>query len=201
MTTTFDATPLTRIPTGLASLPTGTFELPITSPYTSQPGCLTNSAQSSAWSCSIPMTSYTVTVSRVVGGQADTNEVNLGLGNNTFPGWYAYGSQPPILPSSQVLNLVTDNQEPSRGPAYFFQLPYDKLVILPADAFSTTVSKRDNDHHSQRDSDGRDNDGFNHSPSAFARKNVAQTGDKPWFCYWNGTLLEGFLYVSQYLHM
>ncbi|KAA8566772.1 hypothetical protein EYC84_009872 [Monilinia fructicola] len=29
------------------------------------------------------------------------------------------------------------------------------------------------------------------------RKGVAQAGDKPWFCYWNGTLLEAFIYVNE----
>lgn len=29
------------------------------------------------------------------------------------------------------------------------------------------------------------------------RKGVAQPGEKPWFCYWNGTLLETFIYVNQ----
>jgi len=29
------------------------------------------------------------------------------------------------------------------------------------------------------------------------KKGVAQPGEKPWFCYWNGTLLEAFIYVNQ----
>jgi len=28
------------------------------------------------------------------------------------------------------------------------------------------------------------------------RKGVAQPGDKPWFCYWDGTLLEAFVYAN-----
>jgi hypothetical protein len=190
MTTTFDATSLTATPTGLPSLPTGTYVLPISAPSTVQQGCLVNSAQSNAWSCNIPMTFYTISVSSLPGADGiQNNEVNLGMDNNSSPGWYAYGSQPPLLPTSQGLSLVSDTQELSRGPAWFFQLPYDKLVVLPENAFAATSSKRDNNNNN-RDSD--------HSPSSFSRKNVAQPGDKPWFCYWNNTLLEVFLYVSNF---
>jgi hypothetical protein len=187
MTTTFDATPLTISPAGLPTLPTGTYELPISVPSISAQGCLVNTAQSDAWSCSIPMTSYTISISKITDARSDldNNEVNLALGNNTFPGWYAYGSQPPLLPSAQVLSLVTDSQDPTRGPAWFFEVPYDKLVILWEDAFTVPGSKRDLDY--------RDD-----THSSFSRKSVAEPGDKPWFCYWNGTLLEGFIYVSKF---
>lgn len=29
------------------------------------------------------------------------------------------------------------------------------------------------------------------------RKNSVKPGDQPWFCYWNGTFIEGFIYVKQ----
>jgi hypothetical protein len=134
------------------------------------------------------MTSYTITVSEIPGANSDldNNEVDLALGNNSFPGWFAYGSQPPLLPSAQVLSLVTDSQDPTRGPAWFFEFPYDKLVILVEDAFTVPGIKRDLD-------DLDSNDG------ASSRKSVAEPGDKPWFCYWNGTLLEAFIYVSNSL--
>merc|ERR1712093_801606 len=106
------------------------------------------------WSCSIPMTSYTIVVTPLIGAGSElaNNEVSLSLGNNTFGDYYAFGTQPPILNQDQVLNLVTDSQEPSKGPAWFFEMPYNKIV--------------------------------------------AQPGDRPWFCYWNGTLLEAFIYVN-----
>jgi hypothetical protein len=34
-------------------------------------------------------------------------------------------------------------------------------------------------------------------PTQFVRKGVANAGDKPWFCYWNNTLVEAFIYVNQ----
>lgn len=136
------------------------------------------------------MTSYTIGIDQIPGATSnlDNNEINLSLGNNTFGGYYPYGTQPPVLTQQQVLNLVTDSQEPSRGPAWFFELPYNKLVILPEGALTAPSSKRDLEER-----DG-------HPASDFMdRKNVAEPGDKPWFCYWNGTLLEAFIYVSLFL--
>lgn len=189
MTTTFDATPLTASPTGLPDLPTGTFALPISAPSAIQNSCLSNTQQSAAWSCSIPMTSYTIVVTPLIGAGSElaNNEVSLSLGNNTFGDYYAFGTQPPILNQDQVLNLVTDSQEPSKGPAWFFEMPYNKIVILPEAALTPpgAVSKRGNGVTEE----GKPSGGF-------MRKNVAQPGDRPWFCYWNGTLLEAFIYVN-----
>ncbi|PVH83080.1 hypothetical protein DL98DRAFT_513375 [Cadophora sp. DSE1049] len=189
MTTTFDATPLTASPTGLPDLPTGTFALPISAPSAIQNSCLSNTQQSAAWSCSIPMTSYTIVVTPLVGAGSElaNNEVSLSLGNNTFGDYYAFGTQPPILNQDQVLNLVTDSQEPGKGPAWFFEMPYNKIVILPEAALTPPAanSKRGN---------GAKEEGK--PPGGFMRKNVAQPGDRPWFCYWNGTLLEAFIYVN-----
>jgi hypothetical protein len=186
MTTTFDATPLATAPAGLPTLPTGNFALPITTPSIIQNSCIENTAMSAAWTCSIPMSSYTVDVTQIPGASdTNNNEINLTLGNNTFGGYYPYGTQPPVLTQQEVLNLVTDSQDLTRGPAWFFELPYNKLVILPEGALSEPTSKRDLEVRG------------GHPAGEFTqRKNVAQPGDRPWFCYWNGTLLEAFIYVS-----
>jgi hypothetical protein len=93
--------------------------------------------------------------------------------------------------SSKVLNLVIDSQDPSSGPAWFFEMTYDKVVILPPNTFppSANSKRREEERHNDRDQ-GQPVGGFT------GRKNVLQPGDKPWFCYWNGTLLETFIYVS-----
>lgn len=187
MTTTFDATPLSTSPAGLPDLPTGTYALPISTPYAIQSSCILNTAMSSAWTCNIPMTSYTIDINQIMGASSnlDNNEINLSLGNNTFGDYYAYGTQPPVLTQQQVLNLVIDSQDPSRGPAWFFELPYNKVVILPEGTFTAPSSKT------------KRNGGDSNPASDFTvRKDVAEPGDKPWFCYWNGTLLEAFIYVN-----
>jgi len=190
MTTTFDASPLTALPTSLPTLPTGTYALPISAPFAVQNSCLVNTAQSSAWSCTVPMTSYLITITEIEGATSnlDNNEINLTQGNNTFGGYYPYGSQPPLLTQTEVLNLVTDSQDPARGPAWFFELPYNKIVIVPEELLSAPSTKRD---FYERDPQTQAP-----SSSDFTRKTVAEAGDRPWFCYWNGTLLEAFIYVN-----
>lgn len=193
MTTTFDATPMTNLPTGLPPLPTGDFQLPITAPSIKQQGCLVNSAQASSWSCQIAMsTPYQISISGVLGAPNNlaNNEVDLSYGNMSFAGWYAYGAQPPMVTSPKILNLVIDSQDPTQGPAWFFEMPYDKLVILPENAFTTGSSS--NSKRKERHVHDRDGKPINEFTN---RKNVLQPGDKPWFCYWNGTLLETFIYV------
>lgn len=184
MTTTFDASPLTASPSSLPTLPTGTYALPISVPSTAANTCL-DTAQSPAWACNVPPSSYTITITSLPGtSDLHNNEIDLNLGNSSFGGFYPYGTLPPVLSSTQVMNLVIDSQDPDRGPAWFFELPYNKIVIVPEAALSPSGSQK------------RENDERDHTVSDFMRKQVAQPGDQPWFCYWNGTLLEAFIYVN-----
>ncbi|CZS89914.1 related to glucan 1,4-alpha-glucosidase [Rhynchosporium graminicola] len=198
-TSTFDATPLSASPTGTPDLPTGTFALPISTPSAIQNSCLSNTQQSAAWSCSIPIIPYTITVNPVefAGSELSNNEVSLSIGNNTLGNYYAFGTQPPVLKEDQTLNLVMDNQEPEKGPAWFFEMTYNKLVILPEGAITAPTANvkrgKDEKGDSQKGSGKKDGDRL---VSDFARKGIAQPGDSPWFCYWNGTLLEAFIYVN-----
>ncbi|KAI9644505.1 hypothetical protein NHQ30_006526 [Ciborinia camelliae] len=178
MTTTFDATPLSTVPSSLPSLPTGSYNMPLTV-SAAQSSCIMDTAENSAWSCTVAMTPLEMSIVDIPGANALRNkEIMMNYGNSSL-NFYPYGAQPPILNSAQVLSLVNDSQYPNRGPAWFFQMPYNKVVVLPQKAFSTNV-KRD-------------------QPAAgfMNRKGVAQAGDQPWFCYWNGTLLEAFIYVSE----
>ena len=72
----------------------------------------------------------------------------------------------------------------------FFQQPYDKIVVLPSNQLQSSSSKRGLGASSDMIHGARD------STSAF-RNQFAQPGDQPWFCYWNGTILEGFIYVTE----
>ena len=187
MTTTFDATPLSTTPAGISSLPTGSYSLPITTPATLQNGCLQNSAQSAAWTCQIPQAlPYQLDVDAIPGASAlQDNEITLDYGNGSMT-FLPYGAQPPIVSQAQVMGLVTDVQSPERGPAWFFQVPYNKVVVLPEAALQApSNSKRQNNPHSPS------------SSSFMGRKGTAQPGQNPWICYWNGTLLETFIYVNQ----
>jgi hypothetical protein len=93
---------------------------------------------------------------------------------------YFYGTQPPILSTEENLYLVNDSDHMDMGPAWYFRAVYDKLVIVPENSLPPPTS----DWRTKRRHDGKQ------------RKSVAEAGDKPWFCYWNGTILETFIYVN-----
>lgn len=188
MTTTFDASPLSTVPANLPALPTGTFALAISTPSVAPDSCLSVAAQSNAWSCNIaPALPYQIEIYDLMASPetADT-EAMLNYGNVTMD-FLPYGAQPPIIDEAHVMRLVNDSEYPERGPAWFFQTSYNKLVVLHETdlSASSSTSRREVEQRAQ-------------PVGAFlGQKSVAQPGDKPWFCYWNGTLLESFIYVNE----
>jgi hypothetical protein len=74
--------------------------------------------------------------------------------------------------SPETFDRVLRNDDPIGGPAYLFQKSYDKLVILPE---SASIARRG---------------------AVGSGPGVVQPGDRPWFCYWNETLLEVFIYSN-----
>lgn len=180
VTTTFDATPVTSTPSGLPTLAYGNYALPLNTISTVVSSCIDDSSETNAWSCDVPPSSLQITVNQVTG--TELNEMSMTMAD-TSPQSIHYGSQAPVVDNPQTLKLVTDVDNPSYGPAWFFQVPYDKLVILPETSLSlSSVSKRNPSYP---------------SPDDFRRRSTAEPGDKPWFCYWNGTLLETFVYINQ----
>lgn len=105
---------------------------------------------------------------------------------NSGPPQYFYGSQPPIITGQNTeMTLVNDTNAARYGPAWFYQTFYDKLVIVPATAL-TPPSKRG---LSERVHFGM----LDFTP---VRRGVAQPSETPWFCYWNHTMLETFIYPN-----
>jgi hypothetical protein len=113
--------------------------------------------------------SYQITVS--FNTFSTSNEYYLTLGS-TISNVLTYGMQEPVVTFNAPSILVTDNEDPSRGPAYLFQKSYDKLAILPE---STSIARRG---------------------AVGSGQGIVQPGDRPWFCYWNETLLEVFIYSN-----
>lgn len=106
---------------------------------------------------------------------------------------YRYGPQPPQFQGLAIMAIVKDRDDPDKGPAYFFQQSFDKLVVLRENEFPMMNSKRwlhkefdgyaalnERDVHEDEDED-----------------EYTQVEDKAWFCFWKGTLLEAFIFVSQ----
>lgn len=173
-----DYVPLASVPTNLKPVPTGKWLVPSMLRNYSRM-CVGQNDMTKAWACMDQPSDFEI----IVGGADGYHSIVFATGppSSTF----SYGAQPPFFPTpTQSLNMAIDTSDPGMGPALFFNTAYNKLVILPEEAFSSSsVSTR-----SYYPDTGM---------GAFAnRRAVAQTGDKPWFCWWNSTMMEFFLYVN-----
>ncbi|KAL1624778.1 hypothetical protein SLS56_007663 [Neofusicoccum ribis] len=190
----FDASNI-PIPTGLPQLPLGKYALPIRSPDVSSNECLTSSEQNDAWSCNV---------------EGPPLEINLGTSGkaNSYAMWLQplenttainYGSQAPNI-KPQSLSLVTDLDNPTDGPAWHFQTLYDKIVILRPEEFAAGQNLKRHAHASGSADDygppPYPPDGFS-MPQGFKPRHQVVAGDTPWYCIWNSTFIEAFVYVEQ----
>jgi hypothetical protein len=94
-----------------------------------------------------------------------------------------YGTQPPNTQFAPFIS-VEDDDEPYRGPAFYFQTFYDKFVVVPEGSLpasgGTNAQKR------------------SYANANWFTQHQVAAGDKPWFCWFNGTFLEGFIYANNY---
>lgn len=116
-------------------------------------------------------------------------------------GLIRYGSQPPQLSQPANLVLMKDKYDFNKGPAYVFQQQYTKMVIVHEEDIPGGIpaSKRSLLNRWFYDK------GFEHHGRLLGRQeddkwmsdSIARPVDRPWFCYWNNTILEGFIFVTQ----
>ena len=172
-----DAVPIST-PTGLPPLPTGSFNLVLDNPYSTSNACLATPSQNNSWDCSTGA-KLSIEVSMSPAGGP---EITLDYDQTPGTSW-RYGAQPPELNGPTNLRVVQDKDEWSKGAAYFFNNFYNKTVIVREQDFpGPNVMKRSI-------LEGRDSD--------WTQNQFASVSDKPWFCFWNNTMIEGFIYVSQ----
>ncbi|KAL8768647.1 MAG: hypothetical protein Q9209_005206 [Squamulea sp. 1 TL-2023] len=174
-TSLVDATPLVSTPTNLPTLPTGSFFVPLRNLSISHNSCL--QSFSMAWEC------------------ADEQDLKLDLSvpgsisvSPRFPtqnNQVRFGPQLPQLDQPIALKLMGDREGMDKGPAWWFQQPYTKVVVVRAADFKAYGGAKDKrwleTRHARKE----------------RRQTVARVTSKPWFCYWNNTILEGFIYVTQ----
>ncbi|KAF1982233.1 hypothetical protein K402DRAFT_407744 [Aulographum hederae CBS 113979] len=181
----YDATPIAT-PSSLPTMPIGNFALPAVvsgGQQEQQPGCLANASQKKAWDCRIigPPLRLDVTPSGTNSNNSPMVVVSLQSIDPSMN--FSYGMQPPVI-TPQRLMLVSDLDEPTRGPAYHFQATYDKVVLVSDDNFEA------GNVFNQRDVDLS-------SSVKFGHRFQVEIGAKPWMCFWNSTFLEGFIYMQQ----
>ncbi|KAL8837583.1 MAG: hypothetical protein Q9170_002460 [Blastenia crenularia] len=184
-TSLVDATPLPSTPTNLPSLPTGTFYVPLGNPTISNSSCL--SSHTNTWDCASKMDL-----------KLDLSVPQMVSVSPRYPpaaNQIRFGPQAPQLSQPVPLRLMADKDGMDKGPAWFFQQPYTKVVVVPGKAWDT------------------DGEGMRHGPKLLRRRRlsswrinlrdddapqaIAPPSAKPWFCYWNNTILEGFIFVTQ----
>lgn len=173
----FDATPIPT-PPGLGLLPTGAFSLPLGIPQESNPGCLTQANQYSAWSCKLTFAPLIVTINTTVTNDGPRQLASMKTGSSVPDGAILYGLQSPNL-SLEPMQLVLDLDYKAYGPAYHFAARYDKLVILRPEELSASsgLSNRQDDKN-------------------FRQRFQVRPGDYPWYCFWNNTYIEGYIYAE-----
>ena len=112
-----------------------------------------------------------------------------------------YGAQPPQLENQYPLVLMENRDDPTKGPAYIFGQLYNKTVILkeedlpggyPPPKRSLLERWSLNEEVTDKSSRLQERD-----DSTWASDSIVQASDKPWYCFWNGTILEGFIFITQ----
>ncbi|KAL2827046.1 hypothetical protein BDW59DRAFT_144590 [Aspergillus cavernicola] len=173
-----DATPFSGTPYNVPAVPTGKWAIPA-EPKNQSKFCIQDQGQTSSWGClsgrSIPIK---------VGGDEDDRTV--GFESDPLPKTLTYGAQAPFFTeSSMSLDLVMDTGDLSLGPALSFFTFFDKLIVVPEDTFSSSTGSK------RAVSEEEVFAGVHH------RKRESDVGDRPWFCWWNSTVMEFFLYINQ----
>jgi hypothetical protein len=119
-----------------------------------------------------------VTINNTLTSEGPRQLVSMKSGTSMPDGAILYGLQTPDL-SLQPLQLVLDLDYKAYGPAYHFFARYDKVVVLRPDelSLSSGIKKRQDDKN-------------------FRQRFQVRPGDLPWYCFWNRTYIEGYIYVE-----
>ncbi|KAF2633641.1 hypothetical protein BU25DRAFT_356183 [Macroventuria anomochaeta] len=177
----FGATPIPT-PSGFSSLPTGAFSLPLGFPQEANPGCLVQANEYSAWSCKMTFAPIILTINNTgVDSNGNQQQGASTRGGALAPdGVIQYGAQTPQL-DLEPMQLVLDLDYKNYGPAYHFSARYDKIVVLRPEELTagSSLKKRET---------------TDDTPSR--QRFTVQPGDYPWYCYWNRTYIEGYIYAE-----
>ncbi|KAK2778989.1 hypothetical protein FQN52_002658 [Onygenales sp. PD_12] len=178
-TSMLDAAHLTTTPS-LLPIPTGSFNIAAKKLAKASNDCVTNESRAESWGC-MDMGAIPFELTKNQDGSR-----SIKLESYKQDGWFLYGPQLPVLEETTFdLELMMDKTSPSLGPALFFFTAFDKLVIVHENDFPPdTLTQPINGDELRR----RENP---------TRKLTSEAGDKPYFCWWNSTYLELFIYVNE----
>ncbi|EJT80160.1 hypothetical protein GGTG_00164 [Gaeumannomyces tritici R3-111a-1] len=188
----YDAVPI-PVPSGLPPLPTGSFGMPLM-PLGARDVCFQDASLAPAWTCGLAFSPAIMAMVMTISGGDNGNPYKVSMSTNNSlsagAGAYSYGAQAPMLPPGTfAMQTVNDTLEPSRGPAWFKMLPFNKTVFISESSFPAKAGGSASSRRLLRRA----------APSfdEMKRKFSAQPGDKPWACTWPDTVLEVFIYPNQ----
>lgn len=214
-------------PTGVPPLPTGQFVLSLGEPQETEQNCLTDASQLNAWSCNVPPPPLMIDMETPPGGVPiaqiypqppqpnapkyqygpqpptvlsmqklqfvmDLSDKQLGPALH-FQTVY---SKLVILDPNSLSTSSKKKRQESALPYYPAAEPTDSFgVFVPSATFGEVPSGSPPPNgpppYGPPPYGPPPNGGFHH------RKNTVQSGDQPWFCFWNSTFIEAFIYVMQ----
>ncbi|KAF2646436.1 hypothetical protein P280DRAFT_11533 [Massarina eburnea CBS 473.64] len=148
----------------------GTFAVALSNARKQSSACLERNNESAAWACT---TDDILRVNVLPSGQPGQNLISIEPSSNID--WTSYG-QRPLSISPTILTPAKDSELPDNGPGYHFRTTYDRMVLIKDDSLPivNAASNRMGTGHS-----------------------AIQEGDQPWLCYFNETVVEGYIYVSR----
>jgi hypothetical protein len=154
------------------SIPVGSSTLNLNTPRQQSSACLSDNDDTDAWTC----TSETVLHVVVSSPESHLNQPNLSLQSTNSTDTSSYGEQFPlnITPEFDPV-YATDHSD--EGRIYRFKALYDRIVLL-ADAQLSFLGQ--SQHEAGRGTRGK-----------------LSPDDAPWLCYFNNTIMEVFVYMSQ----
>ncbi|KAL3461335.1 hypothetical protein BJX64DRAFT_165561 [Aspergillus heterothallicus] len=171
-----DATPFSGIPYNVPPIPTGSWTI-AAAPKNQSKFCILDQDQTPTWGC-LSQGSIPITI------EGDDNERKIEFRNNQLSKTLTYGAQAPLFTDPSIeLSLAMDTSDLSLGPALSFFTYFDKLIVVPED----TLSSADITSRSVPEEQ---------ITSAYSKR-ASDVGDRPWFCWWNSTVMEFFLYINQ----
>ncbi|PHH49580.1 hypothetical protein CFIMG_006817RA [Ceratocystis fimbriata CBS 114723] len=126
--------PLHSIPPDLTPLTTGVYDIPPMMANAASASCLSDTIYSQVWSCTQP-NQYQIEFDKSPILDDMEYFVSMNLANNSIHSKFIWGNQPIYFPTLSPLKVISDNSEPNWGPAWWFNMTYDKVVIISQDRF------------------------------------------------------------------
>jgi len=155
--------------TGHPAITNGTYSLALGNTRQQSSGCLAMNNESIAWAC-------TDGRSLKIGISTSSANTLVSLGMLGSSNQSMYGQQvPEVAPTELHPAVGTDST--GHKPLYSFKTTYNRTVLLPTAQL--------------RQADGAS------GPTVDVDGTVIQSNDKPWKCFFNETIIQGFIYAPQ----